>query len=195
MSKSSSRGRPRGGSDARERIRQAARERFLADGYHAASLRAIAQQANVDVALLSYHFGSKRELFAAALALPVNPAAIVHAELDGDPGTLAARLLSRLLSAWDTPEIGGPLVTMGELALGDETIRRLVAEAIAQEVGAAIAEELPYSDRRERAATFAALVSGVIFSRYLLAVEPFASMEPAEVVRRLTPPLQAMLTG
>ena len=74
MNKSPGRGRRTGAPDTREAIRLAARARFLADGYQAVTLRKVAADAGVDVALISYYFGSKVGLFGAAMALPVNPA-------------------------------------------------------------------------------------------------------------------------
>jgi AcrR family transcriptional regulator len=50
---------------ARERILDAAEELFAHRGFHGVSLRDIAQGARVDVALISYHLGGKRELFTA----------------------------------------------------------------------------------------------------------------------------------
>ncbi len=50
---------------AKLRILDAAEERFARNGFHGVSVRDITDAAGVDVALVSYHFGGKRELFAA----------------------------------------------------------------------------------------------------------------------------------
>lgn len=49
----------------RERILDAAEELFALHGYDGVTLRQIAKKAGVDVALASYHFGKKRDLFEA----------------------------------------------------------------------------------------------------------------------------------
>ncbi len=49
----------------KERILDAAEELFALHGYDGVTLRQIAQQAEVDVALASYHFGKKRDVFEA----------------------------------------------------------------------------------------------------------------------------------
>lgn len=57
--------RPR--SDISERIRQAARARFLADGVDGASLRAIAADAKTNIGMVYYYYSSKEELFFAVV--------------------------------------------------------------------------------------------------------------------------------
>ncbi|MHB8722586.1 MAG: TetR family transcriptional regulator [Steroidobacteraceae bacterium] len=53
---------PRSG---KERILDAAERLFARHGFYGISVRDITEEAGVDVALVSYHFGGKRELFAA----------------------------------------------------------------------------------------------------------------------------------
>lgn len=54
-------------ADKRELILNAAEEQFSRHGYDGVTLRAIAKEAGVDVALANYHFGPKRDLFDAVL--------------------------------------------------------------------------------------------------------------------------------
>jgi AcrR family transcriptional regulator len=54
------------GPSVRDRILNVAQELFAEHGYSAASTRAIAQAAGVNLAQLHYHFGAKRDLFKAA---------------------------------------------------------------------------------------------------------------------------------
>jgi AcrR family transcriptional regulator len=60
-------GRERNGRErnGRERILDAAEQLFAQRGFYGVSLRDITQAAGVDVALVGYHFGGKRELFRA----------------------------------------------------------------------------------------------------------------------------------
>jgi AcrR family transcriptional regulator len=53
------------GRSGKERILDAAEKLFAQRGFYGVSLRDITQAAGVDVALVSYHFGGKRELFTA----------------------------------------------------------------------------------------------------------------------------------
>ena len=53
------------GRSGKERILDAAEQLFAQRGFYGVSLRDITQAAGVDVALVGYHFGGKRELFTA----------------------------------------------------------------------------------------------------------------------------------
>ena len=61
-------------SGTREAILAAASHQFAEHGYDRAALRAIADDAGVDQKLIAYYFGSKQQLFVAAVGLPLNPA-------------------------------------------------------------------------------------------------------------------------
>jgi AcrR family transcriptional regulator len=54
-----------GSKPGKERILDAAERLFARHGFYGVSVRDITETAGVDVALVSYHFGGKRELFAA----------------------------------------------------------------------------------------------------------------------------------
>lgn len=55
-------------TDKRRRIFDAAEELFARDGFAGTPLRAISSAAEVDLALINHHFGSKQDLFEAVIA-------------------------------------------------------------------------------------------------------------------------------
>src|SRR5207244_1027279 len=65
-------GRRGGDSGTKEAILAAARARFGDLGYDRATIRGIAADAGVDAALVHHFYGTKDQLFAAAMRLPVN---------------------------------------------------------------------------------------------------------------------------
>ncbi len=189
------RGRRPGRPDTRAAILDAARARFLAEGYHAVSLRSIAADAGVDFALISYYFGSKKGLFGAALALPANPAEILARLLDeGDWATFPERALYGLLQVWDDPQTGLVLLVLLKNAAHDEAFAALVKEVVEREIVERLAGRLGGRDAHERAGVFAAQMSGLITARYLLRLEPVASMAPDEIVRLFAPQLRLALS-
>jgi AcrR family transcriptional regulator len=193
------RGRPAGQSgqsgqsDARARILEAARSRFLAEGYQAVTMRAIAADADVDVALVSYYFSSKQGVFGAALALPVNPLDAITGVLAAPDDQIADGLLRTFLAVWDAPESGLPLRSIAAAAIADPAVGRMVRELVDHELLPLIATRVGGRDATERAAGVVVAMAGLIFTRYLLRIEPLASMPADAVIAALRPVLDAAL--
>ena len=69
----SARGRRPGAPDTRDQILESARGLFADRGFAGTTIRAVAAGAGVDPALVHHYFGTKDDLFVAALELPVDP--------------------------------------------------------------------------------------------------------------------------
>jgi AcrR family transcriptional regulator len=189
------RGRRPGRPETRAQVLDVARRRFLADGYQSVTMRSIAAEADVDVALLSYFFGSKKGLFGAALALPANPPEVLLTALPGDPATLPERVLTALLNTWDDPQHGAPLRVMVTAATQDRELARLLKEVFEREMIARIAEHIGGAHAYYRAGAFITQLAGLVFARYVLQVDPIATMTVDEITRHLAPGLRAALHG
>jgi AcrR family transcriptional regulator len=59
--------------DTKQRILSAAEHHFARDGYHATSLRSITTAADVNLAAVNYHFGSKEALLEAVIERRLTP--------------------------------------------------------------------------------------------------------------------------
>jgi AcrR family transcriptional regulator len=194
MNKARGRGRPSGTTTTRADILAAARERFLADGYDSVTLRAVAREAGVDVALISYYFGSKKGLFGAAMALGANPAELLAHELAGPLNSLPERLVRTVLRAWDAPETGPSLRAFLEALVREPHVARGFAEMMEQEMLPSIAARLGGdADAVRRASLVTSQIGGLILTRYVLRVEPVASMSHQELARRMAPGLRAAI--
>jgi AcrR family transcriptional regulator len=189
------RGRRPGRPETRAQVLDVARRRFLAEGYQSVTMRSIATEANVDVALVSYFFGSKKGLFGAALALPANPPEVLRSALPGDPATLPERVLTALLRSWDDPQQGAPLRVMLTAAIQDPELSRLLKEVFEREMIAGLAEHIGGANAHYRAGAFWAQLAGLVFARYVLRIDPLASMTVDELTRHLAPGLRAALHG
>jgi AcrR family transcriptional regulator len=162
-------GRPRGGrSDARERILEHARALFIQRGYGVTSLRMIATAAQVDVALISYYFASKRGLFAEAVHWPLSPTDVLDTALLPDGGIDPGRLLVALLRVWENPQTGPPLQVIAVAALQPAGPRTALQGYLELELLPAIARRLsgPNAERRARAAIY--LLLGALLGHYVL---------------------------
>jgi AcrR family transcriptional regulator len=192
---SSPRGRRPGGPDTRGQILDSARESFARRGFSGTTIRGVATAAGVDPALVHHYFGSKDDLFLAALEIQVDPRAVVPAVLaDGLDGA-AERLLRLFLSVWDDPDTRLPLVALVRSSLGEEGPGDLLREAMLRIVFAPLREVLPPDEGERRAQMVATQMLGLIVGRYLLRLEPLASMTGEEVVAWVAPTVQRYLDG
>ena len=100
-------GRRPGPSTTANEILDAARSLFAEQGFQSATIRAIATKAGVNPALVHHHFGSKDDLFVAAMDLPLNPADLIAGAVAAGPRSeLGARLTRLFLEAWRDPVVG-----------------------------------------------------------------------------------------
>lgn len=185
------RGRRSGSPETRDAILRAARELFAERGYDGTTLRAVAERAGVDVALSSYYFGSKADLFAAALELPVSPVVALSGVLAEGRDDLAERLLTTLVGLWDQAG-GGPLAALLRSATSQEDLLRAFIE---REILPLLASAIDGEDAGVRAAAASSQVVGLVMLRYVLRVEPLASAPPERVVAIVGPALQAYFDG
>lgn len=195
MNKSRGRGRPPGESGARADILGAARRRFLTEGYERVTMRAIADEAGADAALISYYFGSKRGLFGACMQLTANPAEILTEVLAGPLATLPERLVRTVIEVWDDPTRGAPLRALVAAAMTEPDVARLFREMAEREMVSRLAERIGGADASRRAALAATQLAGLIFMRYILALEPVASMPADELAARAAPAMRAALAS
>ncbi|RNM16705.1 TetR family transcriptional regulator [Nocardioides pocheonensis] len=189
-----SRGRRPGSPDTRAAILDAARTLFASGGFSGTSVRAVAAKAGVDPALVHHYFGTKDDLFVAALALPVDPREVLASVAAEGPDGAAERLLRVFLSVWDDPELQLPLLGLARTLL-DPSGKQLLRDGFLKVVIGPIGVALGIDEPERRMPVVASQVLGLILMRYLLEVEPVASMPADEVVGIYAPTIQRYLTG
>ncbi len=188
-------GRPPGTSDTRERILTSARELFARNGIDKTSIRAIAADAGVDPALVHHYFGTKTQLFAAAIHIPIDPMQVIGPMRETPVEELGHTLPSILLSLWDSELGSGFIAMLRSILAGDEVslIRSFLQEVIAVEVGSRV--DNPPGSGRIRVQFVASQLLGVVMARYILELDPFKSLPIEQIAETIAPNLQRYLTG
>ena len=195
------RGRPAraeadGAPDTREQILASARQAFAEHGYDKASVRAIARGAGVDSALVHHYFGTKEQVFAAAVAAAAAPAATALQSIPKDhPAAVGEQMVRFFLGIWENPQTRGPLLAIARSALTNDTAARIFRGFIMEQVVRHMAAKIDGADAPLRVQLAAAQLVGTAILRYLLSVEPLASAPLEEVIGRLIPVVQGHLTG
>jgi AcrR family transcriptional regulator len=191
----SSRGRRPGTTETRGAILEAAREAFAAKGFRGTTIRGVAAAAGVDAALVHHYFGTKDDLFLASLQMPLDPRVVLPAVLQEGLEGAAERLLGAFLSVWDDPIARQPLVAMVRSSLAPDSPGNLLQEGMLRMVLKPLADALPGSDAEQRAQLVASQMIGLIMVRYVLELEPIASMPRDRLLAWVAPNVQRYLTG
>ena len=187
-------GRPHGESGKRDEILAAAQRAFAEAGYERTTLRGIAAEAGVDPALVCHYFGTKDQLFAAALQLPLRPHEVL-ARAAADPASLGATALRLFLEGWEPPEVRVRLLAMLRSAMTNDAAMTMMRDFLTREVFEPITEALGVSDARLRATLVGSQFVGLAMMRYMVCLEPLASASIDELVAAMGPTVQRYLTA
>lgn len=178
-------------SDAtRGAILAAARERFAADGYERATIRAIARDANIDPSMVMRYYGNKEGLFAAAVAIDLRLPNLSGAHSRQDAGRI---LVEHFLDMWENNEVLTALLRVGVTnEAGAERMQGILRDQllpVARQV-CPDPEQVP-----ARAALMASQLLGLALTRYVLRMPPAVELARSEIVVWLAPTIQRYLTA
>ncbi|MGW5362762.1 TetR/AcrR family transcriptional regulator [Actinopolymorpha pittospori] len=176
----------------RDAILRAARQRFAADGYERATIRAIAADAEIDPSMVMRYYGNKEGLFAAAadidLRLP---------DLETVPLRQAGeRLVRHFLERWEGDLSDEALLVVFRSAVTNESaaakLREVFGAQVAQRLAVVVRDpaEVPV-----RAALVSTQLLGVALCRYVLRLPPVVALDVDTLVANLAPTVQRYLTG
>ena len=168
-------------------ILAAARERFAESGYEAATIRAIAADANIDPSMVMRYFGTKDQLFAAAAEFDLRFPDLS----DVAPERLGHALASHFLTRWEADDA---LVVLLRSATTNpdaaDRMKDIFAAQLLPAVGKFITDDAP-----KRAGLIATQILGMALCRFVLRLPPVVAMSSDELVEWLGPTLQRYVTG
>jgi AcrR family transcriptional regulator len=187
-------GRRPGNQDTREAILDAARKAFAERGYDGVSIRAIATSAGVDPALVHHYFGSKDQLFLDTMQMPVDPSQFLPSVFEPGITGVGDRLVRTFLAVWDSPA-GAPAAALLRTGVQHEWSARMLREFLVSQIlrRATKGLSLDEAEAPKRTALVASQMIGLAMVRYILKLEPMASMPAEDIVRALAPTIQHYL--
>ena len=168
---------------------------FARNGIDKTSVRAIAADAGVDAALVHHYFGTKTQLFAAAIHIPIDPMAVIGPIKEVPVDRIGYVLPSILLPLWDSELGKGFIATLRSILAGNDVslVRSFLQDVIAAEVGSRV--DNPPGSGRVRVQFVASQLVGVVMARYILELDPFKSLPVDQIADTIAPNLQHYLTG
>jgi AcrR family transcriptional regulator len=185
---------PRRSDATRAAILRAARERFAADGYERATIRAIAADASIDPSMVMRYYGSKEALFAAAADFDLRLPDLAALPREQVGAAAAAHFLSR----WESDGTMAALLRAGLThPAGAERLRSIFADQLGPAVAALSAAgggDDPIGPA-QRAGLAATQVLGLALARYVLRLPPVVDMPREALVAWIGPTLQRYLVG
>ena len=188
-------GRRPGNQDTRQAILTAAREAFAERGFDGTSIRQIATSAGVDPALVHHYFGAKDKLFLATMDAPIDPGELLPKVFEAGIDGVGERLVRTFLGVWDSPA-GSPAAALFRSAMQHEWSARMLREFLVTQILRRVTGhmKLDPADASRRAALVASQMAGIVMVRYILKIEPMASMSQDEIVHSVAPTIQRYLT-
>jgi len=207
----------RGAGETKERILDAAETLFMEHGYEATSLRALTAAADVNLAAVNYHFGTKEELFQAVLTRRLDPMnqrrlellTRFEAESAGKPlpcdRILSALLVPALMLARDPKRGGSNFLRLLGRAYADPApfIRQFLSDQYAEMIArfkAAFGRALPHMPRKELSwrlhfimGALSYTLAGTDALKLIAELNPLETTNDEILLRRLAPFLLAGL--
>lgn len=174
----------------RRTILDAARSAFAARGYEQTTIRAVAAQAGIDASMVMRYFGSKAGLFAASATIDLDPP-----DLETAPARQRGEVLVRhFVSRWERGPSEDMLVFLLRTAVTNESVAEQLQATFDRMIVAPLVA-LDYPDAERRAALIGSQLMGLGLCRYILRLEPLASLSNDEVVGGIAPTVQRYLTA
>ncbi|MET8679235.1 TetR family transcriptional regulator [Streptomyces sp. NPDC004647] len=182
------------GPATRDRILSAARTEFAERGYDKTTVRGIARAADVDPALVHHYFGTKEQVFAAAIEVALEPALSVPEVLAQGTEDVGERLARFFIGVWENPATRAPLLAVIRSAVTHETAASVLRNFVLRRMLGRVAGELDVPDPTFRAELAASQLVGIAMLRYVVKVEPMATADAEEIIAMVAPTLQRYLT-
>lgn len=183
--------RRRNAAETRERLLSAAEELFAERGFERTTIREVGQQAGVDSTLIARYFGSKAELYLAALRRN-QPTG--DDPLDLRDRAMITRALTRSGTGGPSPTLHAAVTPHADIELQQAAMAVLERRLISPVTGSAEGQQPAGSASvRLRAELAVAALAGVVMSRAAGSFDELSTSDPAELARLLGTMIDAVL--
>ncbi|MFC7220691.1 TetR/AcrR family transcriptional regulator [Streptomyces polyrhachis] len=192
-------GRRAGDSGTKDQILASALRLFADHGFARTTIRAIAEDAQVDPALVHHYFANKEGVFNAAInsSLSVSSVFDTMAQSAHQTGNVDADWIARsYFSFWENETTRYAMTAIYRAGLADSSttavLRARVEESIKKWASYTDYQSLPGAETR--AALASGHLAGLAIMRYLLKIHPLSTMDFDEFVSWVVPALELRLS-
>ncbi|MFD0308740.1 TetR family transcriptional regulator [Streptomyces sp. NPDC127119] len=189
-------GRRPGNSGTREAILRAARRVFSERSYSTAKMRDIAGEAEVNTALIHHFFENKEGVFLAAIQDVYRVSSVLdQVVLPGPRDELGMRFLSGYMSLWQDPVTREQMLMVVRSAVSNDEAGHLMASFIRENVIRPVVGGIDTAQPELRATLIGSQFVGIAVIRYIIKLEPLASMDNQQMIDIFAPTIQRYLTA
>jgi len=188
-------GRRPGKTATKEQIIIAAQTFFAKISYDKTTIRDIAKQAKVDPALVMHYFGTKQELFIAAMTPPQKVPQKIAKALQGDTEMLGLRLATLFVGFLENKTTNHIVVGVLRAVIHVPEAASLLKSILVSPILTVFKSSGKLDHPELRATLVQTQLVGLVITRYILKIEPMASLPPDDLITYLAPTLQRYLTG
>jgi AcrR family transcriptional regulator len=182
-----------GTDDVRDAVLDAARAAFHARGYVRTSMKGVAAAAGVAPEVVNRYWNSKESLFAAAMKLPFDPASavpeLVAPGLDG----MGERLTRATLDLLADEDSRNDFIALFQAGASATKAARGMQDFIERSFVDRLVRTLGVPDARLRVNLIVSYLIGIGTTRYVVRLEPVASMPEDDLVKLVAPTIQNWL--
>jgi len=176
-------------------ILNTARAEFSAHGFGGTTMRAIAQAATVDAALIHHFFLSKEGLFTAAVQDAFVVPDLVPTVVEGSVERTGERTARAFITHWETPDVRHRLIGVLRSVMAFEGAHAALCDFLGSEILQPITAALGNGKSELRASLVGSQLIGIALMRYVICSEPVVSLRPEQVVFCIADTCQYYLTG
>ena len=176
----------RNSEDTKAAILAAARERFGAAGFQAATIRAIAADAGIDPSMVMRYFGNKDQLFTAAAEFDLRFPDLTAV----DPAQVGRTLVGHFLERWEGDE--ALVILLRSSATNAEAAQRM-QQIFSSQLQPEVATLVPVEESVRRSGLIATQILGLALCRFVLQLPPVVAMSREEIIDWLGPTIQRYL--
>jgi AcrR family transcriptional regulator len=167
-------------------ILAAARERFGAAGFQAATIRGIAADAGIDPSMVMRYFGSKDQLFAAAAEFDLRFPDFTQL----DRAEVGRSLVGHFLERWEGDE--ALVILLRSSATNADAAQRM-QQIFSTQLQPLVESLVPATEAGWRAGLIATQILGVAWCRFVLQLPAVVTMTRDEIVDSVGPTIQSYL--
>jgi hypothetical protein len=129
------------------------------------------------------------------MRFPFDPGELVETVLRLPPEQIGEGFIRLLTSLWDREVTRAPFLALVRTAFSSEQAAAMLREFFTEALLGRIVARLGLADAALRATLVASQVAGLVMVRYVLRLEPLASLPTEDLVTAVAPNLQRYLSG